>query len=254
MILFFIAYRINSAIECKASFLITFARWVSAVLVVIPSDVPTSLLVLPSARSCTISSSRGVSCTSLNTVFVDIKAPEDATVPSIGGHVKHYIFLTYASVQPEPPFPSTKTGLVSDKETPDPIAEAKAKIKGMNRTPEDVLPVLTLPPGQAHRTAALTYQHRNREEGKCAICPQPLAHNSVRYYETHLAVCRNRARARAKKLNKPPHGRAPGTLAALAESRKKAKGEMNLWCGADFETKIKGASAAKLLRPLLIAP
>jgi hypothetical protein len=109
------------------------------------------------------------------------------------------------------------------QETPDPIAEAKAKIKGMGRTPEDVLPMLTLPPGQAHRTAALTYQRRNREEGKCAICPQPLAHNSVRYCETHLAVCRDRARARGEKLNKSPHGHAPGTLAALAEGRKKQR-------------------------------
>jgi hypothetical protein len=33
---------------------------------------------------------------------------------------------------------------------------------------------------------------------------------------------------RLKKLNKSPHGRALGTLAALAEGRKKAKGEMNL--------------------------
>jgi hypothetical protein len=86
------------------------------------------------------------------------------------------------------------------QENPDPIAEAKAKIKNMGHTPEDLLPMLSLPPGQAHRTAALTYQRRNREEGKCAICPQPLAHNSVRYCETHLAACRDRARARAKKL------------------------------------------------------
>ncbi len=32
---------------------------------------------------------------------------------------------------------------------------------------------------------------------------------------------RERARAKAKKLNKPPHGRAPGTLKSLAESRAK---------------------------------
>ena len=59
------------------------------------------------------------------------------------------------------------------------------------------------------------------------MCPNPLAPNSVRYCEKHLAKCRDRARARAKKLNKPPHGHAPGTLAALAEGRKEAKGEMN---------------------------
>jgi hypothetical protein len=111
------------------------------------------------------------------------------------------------------------------QETPDPIAEAKAKIKNMAHTPDDLLPVLSLPPGQAHRTAAVTYQERNLAEGKCCDCPQPLARNSVRYCEKHLAKCRDRARARAKKLNKSPHGRAPGTLAALAEGRKKSRGE-----------------------------
>jgi hypothetical protein len=83
--------------------------------------------------------------------------------------------------------------------TPDPIAEAKVKMKNMGRTPEDFAPLLSLPPGQAHRTAAITYQQRNIEEGKCCVCPMPLARNSVRYCEKHLAACRNRARARAAK-------------------------------------------------------
>jgi hypothetical protein len=51
--------------------------------------------------------------------------------------------------------------------TPDPIAEAKAKIRNMGRTPEepndrcadtDFVPLLSLNPGQAHRTASVTYQ------------------------------------------------------------------------------------------------
>ena len=109
------------------------------------------------------------------------------------------------------------------EETPDPIAEAKAKIKAMGRTSEDLVPLLSLPPGQAHRTAAVTYQKRNIEDGKCCVCPMPLARNSVRYCERHLAACRDRARARAKELNKSPHGRAPGSLAALAEGRKKQR-------------------------------
>jgi hypothetical protein len=109
----------------------------------------------------------------------------------------------------------------------DPIADAKSKLKTMGRTAEDLVPLLSLPPGQAHRTAAVTYQNRNIAEGKCCDCPNPLAHHSVRYCDTHLAVCRDRARVRATKLNKPPHGHAPGTLAALAEGRKEAKGEMN---------------------------
>jgi len=109
----------------------------------------------------------------------------------------------------------------------DPIAEAKEKIKEMGRTPEDFVPLLSLNPGQAHRTASITYQKRNIEDGKCCVCPNPLAPNSVRYCEKHLAACRDRARVRAKRVNKSPHGRAPGTLAALAEGRKKAQGEIN---------------------------
>jgi hypothetical protein len=107
--------------------------------------------------------------------------------------------------------------------TPDPVGDAKAEIKNMGRTPEDLVPLLSLPPGQAHRTAAVTYQKRNIEDGKCCVCPMPLARNSVRYCEKHLAACRDRARARAKKLNKPPHGRASGSLGALAEGRKKQR-------------------------------
>jgi hypothetical protein len=88
------------------------------------------------------------------------------------------------------------------EENPDPIADAKARIKAMGHTPEDVLPMLTLPPGQAHRTAAVTYQKRNIEEGKCCDCPEPLARNSVRYCEKHLSACRNRARLKAPKRKK----------------------------------------------------
>jgi hypothetical protein len=51
----------------------------------------------------------------------------------------------------------------------------------------------------------------------------PLAPNSVRYCEKHLAACRDRPPARAKKLNESQHGRAAGTLAALAKGRKKQR-------------------------------
>lgn len=113
------------------------------------------------------------------------------------------------------------------QETPDPIAEAKTEIKNMGRPPEEIAPVLSLPPGQAHRTASATYQQRNIEGGKCCVCPQPLAPQSVRYCEKHLAKCRDRARARAKDLNKSPQGGAPGTLAALAVSPKNQKQKSN---------------------------
>jgi len=42
-----------------------------------------------------------------------------------------------------------------------------------------------------NRVAALTYQHRKIEEGKC--------YHSVRYCETHLTACRDRARVKSKK-------------------------------------------------------
>ena len=110
------------------------------------------------------------------------------------------------------------------QEVSNPIAEAKAKIKNMGRTPEDLVPMLSLPPGQAHRTAADTYQKRNIDESvRSAPCRSQ--RSSVRYCVKHLAACRDRARVRAKKVNKSPHGRAPGTLAALAEGRKKPKGK-----------------------------
>jgi hypothetical protein len=99
--------------------------------------------------------------------------------------------------------------------TPDPIAEAKAKIRNMGRTPEepndrcadtDFVPLLSLNPGQAHRTASVTYQKWNIEEGKYCVCPNPLAHHSVRYCHPHLAACRDRARLRASKRKKlQPH-------------------------------------------------
>jgi hypothetical protein len=109
----------------------------------------------------------------------------------------------------------------------DAIADAKLKIKNTGRSVDELVPLLPLVSAAVkanHVAASIRYQERNVEEGKCCDCPEPLARNSVLYCETHLAAYRDRARVRAKKLNKPPHGRAPGTLAALAE---KAKSEIN---------------------------
>jgi hypothetical protein len=86
----------------------------------------------------------------------------------------------------------------------DPIAEAKEKIRKKGRTPEDLVPILSMPPDQAHRTASLTYQQRNIDEGKCCVCPSPLARNSVRYCEKHLTDVRERARVRARKRTGNP--------------------------------------------------
>jgi hypothetical protein len=111
---------------------------------------------------------------------------------------------------------------------PDAIAMAKEQIREWGKSKkeldeDDLTQILSLPPGKAHRTASMRYQERNIAKGLCSVCPQPLARNSVRYCDVHLTAARNRARQKSKKLNKPPHGRAPGTLAALAEARTKAK-------------------------------
>jgi len=104
--------------------------------------------------------------------------------------------------------------------------------KRMIRGGGDIIPRICLNPGQAHRTAAITYQKRNIAEGKCSECPKPLARNSVRFCEKHLAM--TRARASQKKALSDPgsreylysgevsestQGRQPGTLAALAMQR-----------------------------------
>src|SRR5580704_17715344 len=96
----------------------------------------------------------------------------------------------------------------------DAIADAKAKLNPPEVLPEGYVPPEPLPEGQAHRTASLSYQKRNVAEGKCCVCPTPLARNSVLYCEKHLAACRERARVRARKRREKP-----STTAALATVR-----------------------------------
>src|SRR5262249_22170352 len=78
----------------------------------------------------------------------------------------------------------------------DPVAWAKEQIRRHGRSDEeiqaDLEQALSLNPGLSHRIAAVTYQKRNIAEGKCMSCPKPLAHNSVRYCEEHLAKQRAR--------------------------------------------------------------
>ena len=105
----------------------------------------------------------------------------------------------------------------------DAIAWAKAEIRRRGRSEEELVPMPALPPGAAHLAASLRYQQRNVAAGKCAVCPDKLDRNSVRFCTFHLEQARERARAKAKRLNKPPHGRAPGTLKALKEVNEKRK-------------------------------
>jgi len=118
----------------------------------------------------------------------------------------------------------------------DPLTWARRRIAQGQRSEEEnkSIPRPPLPPGAAHLAAALRYQERNIAEGKCSRCPQPLAPNSVRFCEKHLAL--QRARANQKKglsdpgsreylyageLPESTHGRQPGTLASLAMNREK---------------------------------
>jgi hypothetical protein len=103
----------------------------------------------------------------------------------------------------------------------DTIEWAKTEIRRNGRSAEELVPMPSLPSGAAHLAAALRYQERNIAAGKCCSCPSALDRNSVRFCTRHLERQRERARAKAKELNKPPHGRAPGTLKALALARGK---------------------------------
>ncbi len=100
-------------------------------------------------------------------------------------------------------------------------AWAKQRIRDGQRSQEELVPRTLLAPGKAHLAASLRYQERNVAEGKCRICPEPLDRNSVGYCTAHLEKNRERQHTKQKSLNGAPHGRAPGTLRALAAGREK---------------------------------
>jgi len=134
-------------------------------------------------------------------------------------------------VCPQPVAPKSKTlckthlAYARDK-----AKEYYDKAKGV----DELIPRAILPPGSAHIAASLRYQKRNLAEGKCIVCPKPLARNSLQFCEEHLAKARIKARQK-KGLSDPgsreylysgdvpesKHGHQPGTLASLAMSREK---------------------------------
>src|SRR5439155_6756786 len=73
IILLRIAYLTNSLTEWQSSLLMMFARCVSAVFTLSPSATATSLLLLPSASSCTISRCLGVSRVAGRSVSADAR-------------------------------------------------------------------------------------------------------------------------------------------------------------------------------------
>jgi hypothetical protein len=107
-------------------------------------------------------------------------------------------------------------------ENPEDVVEwAREQIRNKGRKGGELLPMPSAEPGAAHRVAALQYQNQHIAAGKCRVCPRPLDRNSVRFCTAHLEQTRERQCAKSKKLNKPSHGRAPGTLAVLAKARGK---------------------------------
>jgi len=114
-------------------------------------------------------------------------------------------------------------------------AWAKERIKNGQRSEEGLVPSPTLPAGAAHLAAALRYAERNMAEGKCAVCPKPLARHSVRYCERHLEIARLRKPPKGA-IGDPPgsigylygdgvfrsaHGKAPSQIKALKEANEK---------------------------------
>ena len=116
---------------------------------------------------------------------------------------------------------------LQNEETP--LQIAARMIRDGQRSEQELIPLTSLPPGAAHLAAAQRYQERNLAEGKCSLCPKPLARNSVRYCEKHLTAARIRATPSKGKpgdigwlygeTEESSHGRQPGTLAALAMGR-----------------------------------
>ncbi len=130
--------------------------------------------------------------------------------------------------------------------------------KRMIRGGGDIIPRICLNPGQAHRTAAVTYQKRNIAEGKCSECPKPLARNSVRFCEKHLAITRARASQKkalsdpgsldylyAGEVSESTQGRQPGTIASLAMNREQKTRAVLAELGIPPESAAVSLKAAK---------
>jgi hypothetical protein len=109
-----------------------------------------------------------------------------------------------------------------------PAAWAARTISERGRSAEELLPTPSLPPGAAHLAASVRYAERNVAEGKCSVCPTPLAENSVRFCVKHLTAARMRHKPQGgddpgsidylyqDHTPEKRHGRQPGTLKALA--------------------------------------
>jgi hypothetical protein len=110
-----------------------------------------------------------------------------------------------------------------------PMEWANRKIREGQRSKKELIPLPALESGATHLAAAQRYQERNIAEGKCSLCPKPLARHSVRYCDKHLTAHRMRMTPSKGKpgsigwlygeTEETSHGRQPGSLAALAMGR-----------------------------------
>jgi len=88
--------------------------------------------------------------------------------------------------------------------TPSPMEWAKRMVRERQRSAEELLPKAVMEPGASHLAASLRYQQRNVEEGKCAVCPSPLAPHSVRFCVRHVEIARLRYTPKGAKGEAPP--------------------------------------------------
>ena len=155
-----------------------------------------------------------------------------------------------------------------EEHTAEIMAWARERIRSQGKEGEEKVqvPRTSLAPGEAHLAAALRYQKRNIAEGKCSECPKPLARNSVRYCEKHLAMTRSRASQKkalslpgsreylyAGELPESTHGRQPGTLASLAMHREQKTRAVLAELGIPPESAAVSVKAAKeaIMRTIL---
>lgn len=144
---------------------------------------------------------------------------------------------------------------------------AKRMIRDRQRSPEELLPLPSLPPGAAHLAAAQRYTSRNLAEGKCSVCPEPLDRNFVRFCTKNLAMQRDRERQK-KGLSDPgsreylyagdipesTHGRQSGTLASLAKNREKATREVLAELGLPLSSAVSLPAAKEALLRVIRIP
>lgn len=129
--------------------------------------------------------------------------------------------IRYAIENEETPM-QTAARMIRDRQRSDEELAADERVN-------ELIPLPSLPLGAAHLAAAKRYAERNIAEGKCALCPKPLARHSVRYCDKHLTAARIRATPSKGKpgsvewlygeTHETSHGRHPTSLAALAIAR-----------------------------------